>query len=83
MVVLPTPGGPHSTNEARVPRASMRVSVPSGPSRWSWPTTSSSERGRRRSASGRAVEAAPAVSGGVAGPNRSAAEAGRVGTAGR
>jgi hypothetical protein len=53
MVVLPTPGGPQRISEESEPRASMRVSVPAGPSRWSWPTTSASARGRSRSASGR------------------------------
>ena len=53
MVVLPTPGGPQKTMEPRLPSASIRPSGASGPSRWSWPTTSSSRRGRRRSASGR------------------------------
>ena len=40
MVVLPTPGGPQKTIEPRLPSASIRPSGPSGPRRWSWPTTS-------------------------------------------
>ena len=68
MVVLPHPGGPHRISDASEPRASIRVSVPSGPSRWSCPTTSSSVRGRSRSASGRAASAA---GGGASAANRS------------
>src|SRR6185312_13013852 len=52
-VVLPEPGGPHRIMLCRRPLRSMRVSVPSGPTRWSWPTTSASRFGRNRSASGR------------------------------
>ena len=52
-VVLPVPGGPQNTSEPSERVASMRVSTPSGPSRWSCPTTSSSACGRSRSASGR------------------------------
>ena len=52
MVVLPTPGGPQRISEARLPRSSIRVIVPCGPSRWSCPTTSSSVAGRSRSARG-------------------------------
>ena len=33
IVVLPTPGGPQRISDARDPRASMRVRVPSGPRR--------------------------------------------------
>ena len=36
-VVLPVPGGPQKISEPSVRAASMRVSTPSGPSRWSWP----------------------------------------------
>ena len=63
MVVLPTPGGPQRISEASEPRASMRVSVPSGPTRWSWPTTWSSAVGRSRSASGAGRSAANRSSG--------------------
>ena len=52
-MVLPVPGGPQNTSEPSERVASMRVSAPSGPSRWSCPTTSSSFCGRSRSASGR------------------------------
>jgi hypothetical protein len=52
-VVLPVPGGPQNTSEPSERVASMRVSAPSVPSRWSWPTTSSSFCGRSLSASGR------------------------------
>src|SRR5690606_10996550 len=51
-VVLPVPGGPHSTSDIGASRStSCRIGVP-GPSRWAWPTTSSSARGRIRTASG-------------------------------
>src|SRR5690606_20836589 len=59
-VVLPTPGGPHSTIDGRFPESSRLRSGAPGASRWSWPATSSSERGRMRSASGRAPTAASA-----------------------
>ena len=75
IVVLPTPGGPHRIREASEPRSSMRVSVPSGPSRWSWPTTSSNSRGRSRSARGLAARTS-GVSGTISGPNRSSGSAG-------
>ena len=52
-VVLPVPGGPQKTSEPSERVSSMRVSAPSGPSRWSCPTTSASLVGRSRSASGR------------------------------
>src|ERR1700724_2564531 len=52
-VVLPVPGGPQNTSEPSERVTSMRVSAPSGPSRWSWPTTSASFSGRNLSASGR------------------------------
>src|SRR3546814_5013771 len=53
MVVLPQPGGPQRMSEASRPEPTMRPTGPSGASRWSCPTTSSSACGRRRSASGR------------------------------
>ena len=46
------PGGPHSRSEARWPRATDRRSGPRSPTRCSWPTNSSSVRGRIRAASG-------------------------------
>ena len=52
MVVLPVPGGPHRIIEASRCASAMRRIGPSGPSRWSWPTTSSSDCGRSRSARG-------------------------------
>src|SRR5688500_11245471 len=52
IVVLPVPGGPQRTIEASLPAATIRPIAPSGPVRWSWPTTSSSACGRSRSASG-------------------------------
>ena len=52
MVVLPHPGGPHRIMDDKRPAATMRPSGPSGPSRWSWPTTSARVCGRRRSANG-------------------------------
>src|SRR3546814_14599402 len=70
MVVLPQPGGPQRMSEASRPEPTMRPTGPSGASRWSCPTTSSSACGRRRSASGRGawlskspVIAAPAAPG--------------------
>ena len=51
-VVLPLPGGPQKIIEPSEGAASRRVSAPSGPVRCSWPETSASVIGRRRSASG-------------------------------
>src|SRR5260370_42329989 len=51
-VVLPLPGGPQRIIECRVPEAAIWVSSLPGPSKCSWPTASSSVRGRIRSASG-------------------------------
>ena len=70
MVVLPTPGGPQNTTEPRLPSASIRPSGPSGPRRCAWPTTSSSRRGRRRSASGRGASAARRRARGRSGADR-------------
>src|SRR5580704_17171267 len=53
MVVLPVPGGPQRIIDDRRCAAAIRRIGPSGPSRWSWPTTSSRLCGRSRSASGR------------------------------
>src|SRR5574341_1282588 len=51
-VVLPVPGGPQSTSERISPRSIiLRKGFP-GPTKCSWPTYSSSVRGRRRSAKG-------------------------------
>ena len=51
-VVLPVPGGPQSTSEGREPDSSSERSGAPGATRWRCPTTSSSVRGRIRSASG-------------------------------
>ena len=52
IVVLPVPGGPQRiTDESRSASMSTRRGLP-GPRRCCWPTTSSSERGRSRAASG-------------------------------
>ena len=61
-VVLPVPGGPHRITETTGASAAAVSRVRSGepaPSARSWPTTSSSERGRMRTASG-ALEREPA-----------------------
>ena len=61
-VVLPVPGGPQKMSEPSVRVSSIRVSTPSGPSKWSWPTTSSRRPGRSLSASGRgAARSSPAA----------------------
>ena len=52
MLVFPVPGGPHRIIEASLPAATILPIAPSGPVRCSWPTTSSSDFGRNRSASG-------------------------------
>ena len=52
-MVLPVPGGPQKITEPSLPALTMRLSMPCSPSRWSWPTTSASDDGRKRSASGR------------------------------
>ena len=72
MLVLPVPGGPHRIIEASLPAATIRPIAPSGPVRCSWPTISSSERGRSRSASG-------ALAGGASGgwPGRPGRRTGR------
>ncbi len=51
-VVLPTPGGPHRIIECSRPEPNATRSGWPSPSRCCWPMTSSSVRGRRRSASG-------------------------------
>src|SRR5215203_6680026 len=52
IVVFPVPGGPHRISDIGAsPSTSRRSGVP-GPSRCRWPTTSSSVRGRIRTASG-------------------------------
>ena len=52
MLVFPVPGGHHRIIEARRPAATILPIAPSGPVRCSCPTTSSSDLGRSRSASG-------------------------------
>ena len=51
-VVLPVPGGPQRIMEWSRPASSDWRNTLPGPMRWPWPTTSSSVRGRIRSASG-------------------------------
>ena len=51
-VVLPTPGGPHRTIDARRPRSTIRRSAPRSPTSWSWPTNSARSVGRIRAARG-------------------------------
>ena len=51
-VVLPVPGGPQKISECSAPLSIACRSGRPGPSRCSWPTNSSSVRGRIRSASG-------------------------------
>ena len=66
-MVLPVPGGPQKITEPSLPALTMRLSMPCSPRRWSWPTTSASDDGRKRSASGRgALSASPAASNNVA-----------------
>ena len=70
MLVFPEPGGPHRTMELRRPEFSIRVRLPCGPTRWSWPTTSVSCRGRNRSAKGRGASfGSPAASNRLAIPS--------------
>ena len=52
MVVLPVPGGPHSSTDIGWSPSIRRRSGEPSTSRWSWPTSSSSVRGRIRTASG-------------------------------
>src|SRR6266542_1631160 len=51
-VVLPLPGGPHSSSEPSWPRSTERRRGPRSPTRCSCPTNSSSVRGRIRAARG-------------------------------
>ena len=61
-VVLPLPGGPEKITEGkRSASMARRKSLP-GPRICSWPTNSSSERGRMRVASGAALSAASTAS---------------------
>lgn len=50
--VLPVPGGPHRMTEGRRPQWIAERRRESPARRWSWPTISSSTRGRIRSDSG-------------------------------
>ncbi len=54
--VLPQPGGPWKISEPSRSAASSRRNSLSGPRKCSWPTNSSSVRGRMRAASGKALE---------------------------
>src|SRR4029450_2151873 len=58
-VVFPEPGGPQRIIEGSSPVSIASRSTRPGPSRCSWPTISSSERGRIRSASGAGGRGAP------------------------
>src|SRR5256885_16678704 len=51
-VVLPTPGGPHRIIECGLPESKARRRGLPGERRCSWPTNSSSDLGRKASASG-------------------------------
>ena len=51
--VLPVPGGPWKMSEPSRSASNMRRRSLPGPTKWSWPTNSSMERGRMRAASGR------------------------------
>ena len=62
-MVLPVPGGPCSSTDAAAPPSTRRRSGAPGRSRCACPTTSSSDRGRIRTASG-AVAAGAASAGG-------------------
>ena len=56
-VVLPVPGGPQRINECSCPASMLAESGFPEPSRWRWPTNSSTVRGRIRSACGTRVDA--------------------------
>jgi hypothetical protein len=58
IVVLPVPGGPHSTTDSGASPSTSRRSGAPRASRCAWPTTSSSVRGRIRTASGATRSAA-------------------------
>src|SRR5688572_21089493 len=58
-VVFPTPGGPHRIIEWGLRASNASLSGLPGPKRWLCPTTSSSVRGRSRSASGAAGSRLP------------------------
>ena len=60
-VVLPTPGGPQKIIEGTTSRSIIPRSIFPSPTRCDWPTTSSSVRGRRRSASGTLSSGSPSV----------------------
>src|SRR6185437_16850695 len=60
-VVFPVPGGPHRIKECSSPDSIARRNGLPGPRTCCWPTYSSSERGRIRSASGRNGSRAPAT----------------------
>src|SRR5262245_22106511 len=87
-VVLPVPGGPQRIIEWSSPRSIAVLSTLPGPKRCSWPTTSSSVRGRMRSASGALAGAPGSVRSaspqrpdcaGEAGPRRAASARGFLG----
>src|SRR5690606_31230293 len=61
-VVLPVPGGPHRNSDIGASLSTSRRSGVPGPSRWRWPITSSSVRGRMRTARGCGVASSAAES---------------------
>ena len=81
-VVFPVPGGPHRMiDDSRSASIRARSGAP-GPSRWGWPTISSSVRGRIRAASGAwAASRSSSGDGGAAGARFPGAL--RAGTRGR
>ena len=76
-VVLPEPGGPHRTIEARWPRSTMRRSAPRSPTRAAWPTNSVERRAA--ACAPRAAHARRVPAGG----NDRRARGRRIGTVGR
>ena len=58
-VVLPVPGGPYRMTDAAPDPSTRRRKGDPGPSRCSWPTTSSSDSGRIRTARGAPAGGAP------------------------
>ena len=57
-VVFPVPGGPWKSSDVSDPAASIRLSSFPSPRKCSWPATSSSVRGRIRTARGATRSAA-------------------------
>ena len=84
-VVLPEPGGPQRTIDGSWSASIARRSTRPSPTRCSWPTNSSSERGRMRAASGacRSARARAASAKRLSGLRRPAREGVFRGMAGR